>query len=540
VKFGGEFRRYHISRSAQGQRRGFFNLTGDYTAEQPNNGTSRANTGNGMADMLLGWANQITYGNGRGEILVAPYYGGYVHDDYRVNSRLTLNLGVRWELFLNPYFPDPASQSVSRYLTEVNGVSRAEERFVFPTGGRDCGCVNNFKNFGPRVGIAWRLNDKTVIRTGSGLYFGIPSAINEQSPRFFTGAPRYTEVNVVQGRETTPLFVKDGFPTFTSGVIQPGINVDTAPDYEANLSVLQWFFDLQRTAPGNVLVTLGYAGSKSSHLDVSRNINQPLTPSATVVAAQRRIRPQFNSVILHDNALNASYQAFAVKAERRFSGGYTFLSSFTWSHNIDFFAERQSGTSSPQTDWDLSRERASSDLDRRLAYSFSALYELPFGKGKPYAQSGAGAYILGGWQVGGILSLLSGTPIDHSFAVDNQNTGGRVRGSVLRPPGLSSSDRTIDRWFDTGFLTASAPGVIGNAGRNLILAPGRRNLDLMISRNFAMPWERHQVQFRFEAFNITNTPAFGPPNAAVGTPSAGQITTADEPRRLQFALKYSF
>ncbi|MDX2180439.1 MAG: TonB-dependent receptor [Bryobacteraceae bacterium] len=540
IKFGGEYRRYRISRDAQGQRRGFFNLTGDYTSQQPNVGTSRANTGNGMADMLLGMANQITYGNGRGEELIAPYYGAFLQDDFKVSSRLTVNLGVRWELYLNPTFPDPDRQRISRYLTEYNGVSRAEERFVFPTGSGDCGCVNNYRNFGPRAGIAYRLNDKTVVRTGSGLYFGIPSAINEQSPRFFTGPPRYTEINVIRGRETTDLLVRNGFPNFTAGTVPNGVNVDTAPDKQRNINVWQWFFDLQRNLPADVLLTVGYAGSKSSHLDVSRNINQPLTPSATVPANQRFIRPQFNQVILHDSSLNASYQALTAKAERRFSGGYTFLGSFTWSHNIDFIAERQSGTSSPQTDWDLSRERASSDLDRRLSFNFSAVYELPFGKTKPFAKSGAAAAILGGWQVGTVLALLSGTPVDHTFAADNQNTGGRVRGDVVGSPTLDSGQRSIDRWYDTTFLRASAPGVISNAGRNLILAPGKRNIDLLVSRDIALPWESHRVQFRFEAFNLTNTANFGPPNAAVGTPAAGQITVADEPRRLQFALKYSF
>jgi hypothetical protein len=540
LKIGGERRRYTISRAAEGQRRGFFNLTGDYTSQQPNNGTSRANTGNGLADLLLGWPNQITYGNGRGEKIVAPYYGAYVQDDFKVTSRLTVNAGIRWELFLNPTFPNPETQRISRYLTQYNGVAPAQEGFVFPLDSSDCGCVNNYANFGPRVGIAYRLNDKTVIRTGSGLYFGIPSAINEQSPRFFTGAPRYTEINIIQGRETTPLRVQDGFPAFAAGEVRPGVNVDTAPDKQKNLSVWQWFFDLQRTMPGDVLLTMGYAGSASSHLDVARNINQPLTPSATVPAVQRRIRPQFNQVILHDSMLNASYQALTAKAERRFAAGYTFLSSFTWSHNLDYIAERQSGTSSPQTDWDLSRERASSDLDRRLAFNLSALYELPFGRGKSRLQSGPAALVLGNWQIGAVLSLLSGPPVDHTFAADNQNTGGRVRGDVVTDPRLDGSERTIDRWFNTSFLRPSAPGVIGNAGRNLIVAPGKRNVDLVLSKEILMPWEGHRIQFRAEAFNFTNTANFGVPNAAVGTPAAGQITLADEPRRLQFALKYNF
>jgi hypothetical protein len=138
------------------------------------------------------------------------------------------------------------------------------------------------------------------------------------------------------------------------------------------------------------------------------------------------------------------------------------------------------------------------------------------------------------------VSLLSGTPVDHSLNVDNQNLGGRVRGDYIRNPNLPSDQRTIDRWFDTGFVVPSPPGAISNAGRNLIYAPGVRNVDLIVSRNIRMPWEGHQIQFRAEAFNAFNTPNFGVPNTAVGTPNAGRIDSADEPRRIQFGLKYIF
>jgi hypothetical protein len=128
----------------------------------------------------------------------------------------------------------------------------------------------------------------------------------------------------------------------------------------------------------------------------------------------------------------------------------------------------------------------------------------------------------------------------HTINVNNQNLGGAVRGDWVRNPNLPKSERNIDRWFDTGFVVPSAPGVISNAGRNLIVSPGLRNLDVMVARNFRMPWEGHQVQFRFESFNFTNTANFGRPNAGVGTPAVGQITSAEDPRRIQFALKYVF
>ncbi len=176
-----------------------------------------------------------------------------------------------------------------------------------------------------------------------------------------------------------------------------------------------------------------------------------------------------------------------------------------------------------------------------MAYVLSAVYELPFGQGKKYLNGNSvGRWILGDWQIGGILSLLSGTPDSHSFNRDTTGVGGANRGNILRDPNLPSSERSIDRWFDTGFVTAGDTFTLDNAGRNLIVGPPTRNFDFSVARRFIMPWEGHSVQFRFESFNFTNTPVFGQPNTAVGTPNAGLITEAGEPRRIQFGLKYVF
>jgi len=286
---------------------------------------------------------------------------------------------------------------------------------------------------------------------------------------------------------------------------------------------------------------VGYAGTKTQNIYVGRNINQPLTPSATVPANQRRIRPQFSGVTLSENSLQANYNALTAKAEKRFSKGITYLASFTYSKNIDQSNESLfDGGQGSATPYDLSIERARSNMDRTFGFISSVVYELPFGKGRSYLQSGPGSWVLGGWQIGGIVSLYSGFPIPHTFNVNNQNLGGAVRGDYLRNPNLPSSERNIDRWFDTGFVTASAPGVLSNAGRNLIISPGMKNLDVMVARNFRMPFEGQELQFRFESFNFTNTANFGRPNTAVGTPAAGFITDAADPRRIQFALKYVF
>jgi hypothetical protein len=544
IKFGGELRNTEIFREAQRHRRGRFDFSGVYTSQNPNVAASRGNTGNGLADMLLGWTSGGNTGSPQGETTTVPYYGFFVQDDWKITPRLTMNIGLRWELMRTPIFHDPETQTVSRYLIpEINGIPAGQETFVFPENGSDCGCDEDFNNFAPRLGLAYRINDKTVVRAGAGIYYGEPDNPQSESARFMTGPPRAGELNLSNFTSfvSTPIFVDEGLPPFTTGEVLQGVAVAVSYDKQPTFYAGQWFFDIQRELPFDTLLTLGYIGTKASHLWTGRDLNTPFAPDGAINVNQRRPRRQFGAVNLQEAMLNSNYNSLTVKAEKRFSRGLTFLSSFTWAHNINFGNENlEQGGSGRAFDRDISLERGDGNLDRRLFYVLSAVYELPFGAGKPYAQSGPASWILGGWQLGGVVSLLSGLPQDHTFNVNTTNVGGASRGDAIADPNLPGDERTIDRWFDTAFLQAPAPGVFGNAGRNIIRGPGRKNLDIMVSRNFRMPWEDHTLQFRFESFNFTNTPAFGQPNTSLGTPNAGLISEADEPRRIQFALKYIF
>jgi hypothetical protein len=542
IKFGGEFRHTNQFRNASRFRRGQFAFDGRFTSQNPNVGASRANSGNGFADMVLGWVSGGNYGTNQGEDIDNKYWGIYVQDDWKVSRTLTINFGLRYEVIYKATFPDPDRQGVSRYLfAGVNVPTIADERIVFPTAG-SCDCKNDLNNYAPRLGFAWSVTPKTVIRSGGGFFYGEPNNLGTDNANFVPGAPRATEIAIQNAFETTSVFVQQGFPTITFGnTIPRGSGISIFPDFRENLLAYQWFFDIQRTLPLDVLLTVGYNGTKGSFLAWNQNINLPRTPSPTVAANLRLIRPEFNAVSYAQTGQNSSYNSLAVKLEKRFSRGFTFLSSFTWSHNIDYNNEDLlDGSTGVVTPYDMRRERGNSTLDRRLAYNLSSVYELPFGKGKGRLESGPGNWLLGGWQVGAIVALYSGMPITHSINVNNQNLGGAVRGDWVSNPNLPASQRTIDRWFDLAAFTTNAPGTIGNAGRNLIYGPGTKNLDLMVSRSFAMPWENHSLQFRAEAFNATNTANFGVPSTAIGTPAAGRITTAADPRRVQFALKYIF
>ncbi len=542
LKFGGELRLSNVYRDAARNRRGNFAFNGNFTSEFPNNGTSRSNTGNGMADMLLGYVSGGTFGNNQGEDINNWYYGFFAQDDFKVTSRLTVNMGLRYEIFNKATFPNSAKQTVSRYLYEgVNVASQADEKFVYPTGDGDSGGTNDHNNWAPRLGIAYSLNSKTVLRTGAGLFYGEANSLSTENANFRSGPPKSADVAMQTTPETTTFFVQNGFPAFSTSVVQKGSTVYVFPDFRPTLYVAQWYFDVQHTLPWDTLLTVGYIGTKGSHLANIRNVNLPRTPDAVLASNTRLARPNFSNISLHSNDLNSNYESLTAKVEKRFSKGLTLLSSFAWAHSIDQGNEdlfdAGGGVATP---WDMARERASSSLDRRFGFVLSSVYEIPLGKGRSYMTSGVANAIFGGWQIGGILSKYTGMPVPHTINVNNENLGGSVRGDFVRSPNLPSNERSIDRWFDTGFVVPSAPGVISNAGRNLVRAPGRTNLDFMMARNFPMPWERHEIQFRFESFNFTNTANFGAPNAAVGTPAAGKITQAADPRRIQFALKYVF
>jgi hypothetical protein len=547
VKTGVEYRRADIFREAQRFRRGLFTFNKVFTAEMPNNAASRTATGNGLADMLLGWASQTTVGNQLSENAIAPYWGLYVQDDWKLSPRLTLNLGLRWELFQSPYFPDghrAGRLGVSRFLTEFN-VAPSDPRyetFERPKDGRDCGCKEDYNNFAPRFGAAFRLTAKTVVRAGAGIFYGEADYITSESARWINQTPDFTEVITPTNNIVPAAIVRDGFAPVTLPATEPvpGTNLEVSRDEFPNQYASQWFFDVQRELPGDILLAVGYQGAKATHLYAGRNINSP-GPHPTIPANQRRLRPIWNNITLRDPGFNSSYNALVAKAERRFSKGLTFIGSYTWSHNIDqnneSLDEGLAGTANP---YDYRSERGNSSLDRRHNFVGSYTYELPFGRGRAFGGSWGGALdaLLGGWQLGGILSLRTGIPFSVSYPGDAQNSGTANRGDRIGVGTLP--DPTIDRWFDEFAFVASAPGVFGNTGRNVLYGPGSRNFDFILGKRFRLPWERHALQFRFESFNFTNTPTFGQPNSGLRGQATATINQADEPRRIQLALKYTF
>ncbi|MFB3903138.1 MAG: carboxypeptidase regulatory-like domain-containing protein [Acidobacteriota bacterium] len=581
LKFGTEYRWTNLNRRQGQQLNGAIAFNGVFSSEFPNVPASRAATGNSFADFLLGWANSESVGGVAGENAVVPYWGFYANDDWKITSKLTLSLGLRWELFGAPTYPDPDSQPIGRFTftgdinNETLDILPVQfKEWTFPKDEHDSAAKADLKNWAPRLGIAYRLSNKTIIRVGGGLYFGQNDYLVYETARYQAGGPKGAggQTVVAQNFVNGALLLKNALPSSAPPgspylMAAPGATSTPpfVPEFLPTPATGQWFLDIQRQLPGEVLLDVSYNGSSSYHLAWWRVVTAPLNPDANLpannAARQRWPAPadatkegRVQNLTLRDNVLEANYNALLVKAEKRFSQGYTFLSSFSWSKNMDYGRDEVNSATEGQSTAgfvsnykkDLWRNRGRSYLNRAFAYNLSVVYDLPAGPGKSHLQSGPLSWVLGGWQVGGILSMLSGPPMTQSVTPDTQNTGGGYRGDYVMPantPGTCASGAavgTVDCWFNPGFVKAGTPGTFGNAGRNLIDGPGWRNFDLVTSKNFAMPWKEHRLQVRFEAFNLTNTPHFGAPTLNVGSSSVGQITTADDGRIIQLAMKYIF
>jgi hypothetical protein len=538
LKAGFEFKHTNVFRNAARYARGLMTFNREFTADPQN----RAATGDGLAEFMLGWAAAGNLGNENGENLMTNSPAAFLQDDWKVWARLTINLGLRYDIFLAPTFPDGRVSNFLLDYSQTGANGRLPE--IRPHNRSDCGCEQNFRNFGPRVGVAYRVTGKTVARSGFGIIYAQDDSYSQQAARWINQSPDFVEYSFATVDRIHPLLVlQNGFPpvqlpaTSVPGPASVGINVQAAkmPDQYSQ----QWFLDVQRELPNDTLMSIGYSGNGTRRLITALDYDLPFGPAVSTVAS-RRIFPYYTSVTRQMPMGNSSYNALLWKIEKRFSKGLSFLSAFTWSHAIDDVTEVGNGTSGngPVNPWNIELNRGNSYSDVRRQWAFSAAYELPVGKGKAWLNRGGAVNLfLGGWQLASLVTIRSGIPFTVTTSGGITNAGGADRPNRIGNGNLPSYQRTIDRWFDTAAFVVQPQYTYGNGGRNTVFGPGLRNLDLSLSKSFHITENKH-VQFRAESFNFTNTPAFGQPNATLNGLGVGQITSAGDPRRIQFGLKF--
>ncbi len=534
IKVGPQVRFSQFDLFQVGQPRGRFGFSGEFTADNPSSGDG---SGNGLADMLLGnpttsVISTLTYLGNR-----QRSFGGFVQDDYKVSQSLTLNIGVRYD-----------------YTTPITEANNRQSNFNFATGqivvagqnGASDGLVTTDKNdFSPRLGIAWSpfKSRKTVFRAGYGRFFSYQEIRTGDPLQLGYNLPFFFEPSFVSDGITPVLTVSGGFPPLNPNNAKfAGV---TTNDSRLHAPVVdEWNLNIQQQLPADVLFEIAYVGSKGTHLQVLVDHNQDPAPGPGDVQS-RRPYPQYGPFTSIENHGNSSYHSLQLKAEKRLSRGLMFLSSFTYSKSINDQPEICCNAPWPQNSYNLQSEKGLSDFDNRLRWISSFDYELPVGKRRRYLNNSRAAdLILGGWHIGGIFTLRSGFPFSPLMGYDPSNTGsnGLLRTDRTANGNLSPGNRTPDQWFDISAFPLPTGYAFGNAGKNILDGPGEKAADISIRKMFSVT-ERTNLEFRAEAFNAFNHPAFAQPDNYVtdGPGAAGVITSTVIPQRqLQFALKLHF
>jgi len=505
--------------------------------------------GTGLATLLLGY---ISGGGGR-SILTEPYYttnqewGLYYQDDWRVSRRLTLNLGVRWDIFI----PDVALRNrIVNFDMSALKLVYAGENGTSDTANKQ----TRHNNFGPRVGLAYDLmgDGKTIIRSGYAIsYFPImPSGSNmlgEQVPYVVSQTPFGNIPTNPTDFSGIPTIAKP-FPDIvpvkpqtTAELNASGVGVLGHSFANQTPSQMTWNLNIERQLTSTMMFEAAYAGSHGIHILYGWNPNET-QPGTGTVQSRRLLQPinNISSITIFDPRNSSTYNGMALKLEKRFASGLQYNVSYTWAKNLDYGGSAASGGGSvgnPQTVTNLTAGHGPSGFDVRHRFIANGLYELPFGKGKKWVNSGAGRWVLGGWTVNSIVTLSTGRPFSLSLA-SGVNNGAPSWPNRIGPGTLSSPDRQL--WFNPTDFVAPPPNTYGNVGRGVLYGPGQVNFDVSFVKNTTFK-ERYTIQFRLDAFNLTNTPYFGFPNASIGSPTVGQITSTNgDNRDLQFALKFNF
>jgi hypothetical protein len=615
-KFGGNERAYRIYNTRPDDPAGNFTFTRVFTARNVNDTVS----GDAIASFLLG--NPAS-----GRLAIAPqpavqnlYYSFFAQDDWTVNRRLTLNLGLRWEADLgnterynrlttfDPQGAFPTSSLTVAFPAATNlGTRTIPIRGVVSAVGRSG--VNNreqydrdLNNWGPRIGLALKLDDKTVLRAGGAIYYASTTAGGFSTATLAVSDLAETAFIASLDNNLTPTPGTNLSNPFPNGIVLPptsfpgplyGYGQQTLPVKVRDIrqpKIGQWNLSLQRELPGHLKAQVAYAGSASSALlggptDLNQLTPEALALGATVLntqvanpfltlpAEQRpavssilgratvtvaqllRPYPQYGAVVSYNmNEAHATYHSVQFRLERRFSDGLLFTTGYTFAKLIDDISGVSAGPTiqvpNYQNYYDRRANKSLSTFDVRHRFIGNLTWKLPFGYSGRYWKDGLLGQVVGGWGVNAIVQAQSGFPLN--IAAANNGLQGLAyvgsSGQGLRPnliadpvlPDAAQRKQTLT-WFNTAAFQAPPQFTFGNAPRTLanLRGPGYFGTNLSLQRNFKFG-ETTRLQFRAEAFNLFNRANFTIPSTTLGAVNFGQLIAAEDARQLQFALKLYF
>jgi hypothetical protein len=494
-------------------------------------------SGQAFASFLLGLPSNAQRIVGQTDLDVQQYlHHIYIQDDFKVNSKLTLNLGLRWEYDQWPH----------HIRGRLSGFDSLTGQFIWASRNPITGQPANvrpqiadprYKNFAPRVGFAYRVAPNTTIRSSYGIFYNSNYSWEWSSSR--GGWPFSVSDNIkglnLPGSPITP--TENLFLTFDPKTSKPQDQHTVARDVKTPY-MQNWNFGVEHQFAQDVLVELNYLGSKGTHL--SSFLNQNDAPPGPGDPEVRRRWPYAGAFSELKDIATSHYNALTVKVEKRFSHGFSVLGSYAWSHSIDLNSEF--GGSSPQNDFCIKCDLGDSGFDQRQVFNGSYIYVVPGAT----SSNRLIKYALGGWEVAGITTLETGRAFNVNINFDNANNGARSNsqrpdlvGNPF-PSGFKSTYGPGGSYFNTAAFAVAPPYHFGNLGRNAFHGPAFHNTDLGAFKNFNLT-ERFRLQFRAEFFNIFNNVNFSTPDSTLGDSTFGQITGTDtSQRQVQFALKLLF
>ncbi len=473
---------FYISSAA----RGSFTFDGTFT-QNPQKPTG---TGSGMADFLLGIAGNAELSNTLSGDLRYKYSGAYIQDDWKVTDRLTLNLGVRYEIWTPP---------VERQNQQANFLLDSS-KLIYPNNNTPAGIssglvapipngvngraleITDTNNIAPRFGLAYAATQRTVLRGGFGQFFADDPEFGASS-RLPANPPFFQDITFPTNQITPDITLSNGFPANTIG---PIFNLGNASLSAWTLNykqayVYHWSFGIQQQIRQFVL-DANYVGTSGFELPIGYNVNSPF-PGGTSVASRRPYQG-LGTITLSTPMGDSNYNALETRLERRFANGFSVLVSYTYSKSIDDGGEQLIGDLQLRDARNVKMERSLASNDIRNNFVASYLYALPFGHGQRFAiANGVVNAVLGNWQVNGITTIHSGLPFTPELGFSSANTGDN-RPDRIGNGNLPSGQQSIDNWFDKTAFAAAAFYQFGNAGRDILEGPGAVNFDLSIFKNF--------------------------------------------------------
>jgi hypothetical protein len=543
IRFGFDMIRFQLNQwqpeAGSYGPRGYFTFDGAITGL---NGGKSPNQFNAYAAFLLGLDQSV--GKTLQNILLTGrewQFGWYVRDRWQVTRKLTLNLGTRYELYP---LVRRTNSGIGRFDLNTNQI------IIGGIGGNDenAGVTVSHKLFAPRVGVAYRITDGTVVRLGYGIsYDPLPMSRVFRDPYPLTIPQNFLGPNTFTPYASISAGIPPvSVPDLSTGVAPvPTTTVISRSPFPGLLHrgyIQSYNFTIERQLPSNFLVSAAFVGTATTHQFVDHELNAGSPGSGSAGLPLNASLGRRVSTLFEDGWLSSHYNSLQIAANRRFTNGLLIKAAYTRSKAIDM-ADDDGRVGllfnyAPM----LARNEAVAGFDIPNNFQIGGVYELPFGKNKPYLQHGFSGHVLGGWQVNGTFSAYSGLPFTVTAsgaslnAPNNTQTADQVLPTVTKLGGIGPGNP----YYDPSAYAAVTAVRFGTSGRNTLRAPAIFNTNLSLFRTFPIN-ERLSLQFRAESYNLSNTPHFAAPNANISSGNFLSITSAAaDQRQFRFALKLAF